>query len=325
MKNVLIVDVDPEKLKNISKAIKKKTGFCCIFTAQDGLEAVDIIEHNRLDLVITNIEIPGVDGFEILTYLSKHYPHVKVIVMTSSKSQLMAGHIQQLGGTLYADAPTDMEGLNTIIFAELQIDLGGKVHGISLPSFLQMMELEGKSCKLLVTSGNKNGILYFFNGNLIAATYEAITGKEAALHILGWDQITIEIDYSAFHVKNKISGSLMSLLLESRRRLDESRSIGTQKRSHERYKCLISVDYDMGDWSYRSCIKNISLGGAYIEMNHPVKVGEEIVLTLTSPPPVRTCHITAAVVRRDKNGVGVKFSELSLLQKEMIDMIIHKE
>ena len=325
MKNVLIVDVDPEKLKNISRAIEKKTGFCRIFTAQDGLEAVDIIEHHRLNLVITRIEIPGVDGFEILAYLSKHYPHVKVIVMTSSKSQLAAGRIQQLGGTLYADSPADMEGLNSIIFAELQIDLGGRVHGISLPSFLQMMELEGKSCKLLVTSGHKSGILYFFNGSLIAATCEQISGKEAALNILGWDQITIEIDYSAFHVKNKISGSLMSLLLESRRQVDESRTTGSQKRSHERHKCLVSVDYDLGDWSYRSYIKNISLGGAYIEMSHPVKVGEEIMLTLTSPPPVKTCHITAVVVRRDRNGVGVKFNELSLLQKEMIDMILRKD
>lgn len=322
MKNVLIVDVDPEKLKIISDVIENKTTMCQVYTAQDGIDAVDIINTFDLHLVITSLEIPGVDGFELLAFLSSEHPKIKVIVMTSTKSKMVKAQIIDMGGAVVSGGKPDLSTLTKRIFTELQIDSGGKVQGISLPSFLQMMELEGKTCTLSIVSGNKKGFLYFFNGNLIAAKNGKMNGKDAALEIIGWDQVVIEIDYSRCNIKQELKIPLMSLLLESRRMLDEKQNKGVQKRAHERYECLVSVDYDIDDWAYQSYIKNISIGGAFIEMNHPVKMGEEIVLTFTSDDPPRICNITGTVVRRDGKGIGVKFSELSLLQKDMIDMII---
>jgi hypothetical protein len=65
--------------------------------------------------------------------------------------------------------------------------VGGQIHGISLPSFLQMSEMEGATYTLKVTSGNRTGHLYLDGGSLIAAQFEGQTGNDAALpdHQLG--------------------------------------------------------------------------------------------------------------------------------------------
>ena len=322
MKRILIVDVNPERLKTISGVIEKESGLCEVYTAQDGNEAVDIIHKTNLDLVITGLEIHGMDVFELLTFINTDFPHIKVIIMADRKSKLVTARIKEMGGVVFSENKMDLNTLSRRVFTDLQIDIGGKIQGISLPSFLQMLELEGKSCNLSVVSGSKKGFLYLLDGKLIAAKTGKLSGKEAALEIIGWDQVLIEIDYSPSNVKQQFDVPLMRILLESRRRIDEKRSQGNQKRAHDRYECLVAVDYDIEDWAYQSNIKNISLGGAFIEVNQPVRLGEEIVLTLTTGNPARTCNITGTIMRRDGKGIGVKFNELSLLQMAMVEMII---
>lgn len=322
MKTILIVDSDAGKIKELAKIIEKRTGMCHIHLAQDGIEAVNIIDNHKLDLVLTSVDIPGIDGLELLTYIGKDYPDVKVIVMVSERSKIVSAQIKKLGGAVFPENTVTLSNIANRVFADLQFESGGKIQGISLPSFLQMIELEGKTCTLAILSGEKKGYLYFFEGTFIAAKTGEITGKAAALEILGWEHIVIEIDYSALNVNQQVNMPLMSLLLESRRMLDEKGIRGHQQRAHERYDCVVSVDYDIDDWAYISYLRNISEGGAYIEMNQPVKLGEEIILTFSTENPPRSCNISGTVVRRDERGVGVKFNELSLLQREMIDLVI---
>ena len=49
-----------------------------------------------------------------------------------------------------------------------------------------------------------------------------------------------------------------------------------------------------------------------------VKVGQRLVMSLSSPALDQTCAIKGIVVRRDPKGIGVHFEELSLQQKQVI-------
>ncbi len=104
--------------------------------------------------------------------------------------------------------------------------------------------------------------------------------------------------------------------MKSKRIQDEKRDSGKKLRQHERSKCVVSIEYDLEDWSYMSIVKDISLGGAYIEIDQPVQEGQEIILSLSTPE--RHCQIMAKVVRRGTNGIGVKFEALTPLQSQMI-------
>jgi Tfp pilus assembly protein PilZ len=78
------------------------------------------------------------------------------------------------------------------------------------------------------------------------------------------------------------------------------------------------VDYDISDWVYQCYMRDISEGGAYIETEQSIKVGQRLVMSLSSPVLEQSCAIGGTVVRRDPLGIGVRFDELTLRQKQVI-------
>jgi hypothetical protein len=90
------------------------------------------------------------------------------------------------------------------------------------------------------------------------------------------------------------------------------------KRSHARRRCQIDVDYDTRDGSFRNTIKDISIGGVFIETQEAFAIGQEIDLYLTSPINQVSCMVTGKVVRRDQNGIGIEFANLTRRQQGII-------
>ncbi|MDW7773701.1 MAG: DUF4388 domain-containing protein [Desulfobulbaceae bacterium] len=94
------------------------------------------------------------------------------------------------------------------------------IGGISLSSFLQMLEQEKKSCTLIVSSGEQQGSFYFDNGKLIDAQFGSKSGREAVYAILQWPN-------SVFCVKppedrmRRIQVPLAHILLDSAKQYDE--------------------------------------------------------------------------------------------------------
>ncbi len=101
-------------------------------------------------------------------------------------------------------------------------DVGGQIHGISLPSFLQMSEMEGATYTLKVTSGNRTGHLHIDGGSLIAAQVEELAGNEAAYRIISWDNAAIQIEAADPDRVREIHDPLMSVMMESLKIKDEA-------------------------------------------------------------------------------------------------------
>ena len=101
-------------------------------------------------------------------------------------------------------------------------DVGGQIHGISLPSFLQMSEMEGATYTLKVTSGHRSGYLHLNAGSLIAAQVEGWTGNEAAYRIISWDRAAIQIETADPDQVREIHDPLMHVMMESLKIKDEA-------------------------------------------------------------------------------------------------------
>ncbi len=101
---------------------------------------------------------------------------------------------------------------------------GGKIHGISIPSFLQMSEMEGSTCTLAIQADNQIGYLNLLDGNLIGAQTGNLKDKEAAYQIISWDNAVIEIQPPGQAKKNSINQPLMHILMESLKIKDETES-----------------------------------------------------------------------------------------------------
>ncbi|WP_319407277.1 PilZ domain-containing protein [uncultured Desulfosarcina sp.] len=318
MKNVLVVDNDPIMLHTFVGLLKSQGSFLQILSAANVQTALEVLSGEDVHILITGMHMSEMDAFELLSLLGAKYPQTRVIVMTNNASSMLRTKIKQMASVIHFDQALDISMLTKRIFTELQIDYGGQVRGITLSSFLQMLELERRSCTLQVTAKGKTGTIFILDGKPAAARMGLLTGKSAALHILTWENVLIDIDYAPREVQREIATPLMNLLLESGRIVDEKQSQRPNQRKHSRYDCLVGVDYDISDWTYQCYMRDISEGGAYIETEQPIKVGQRLTMSLASPVLERTCAINGTVVRRDPKGIGVRFDNMTLQQKQVI-------
>lgn len=109
-------------------------------------------------------------------------------------------------------------------FTQMGADIGGQVHGISLPSFLQMAEMEKSSFSLRISSHQKIGNLHVSDGNLISANYEDLSGCDAAYQVISWDDVSIDIEPLDESKSDEIKQPLMQVLMESLKIKDETTS-----------------------------------------------------------------------------------------------------
>ena len=318
MKTVVIVDNDPVMQEVIASLLRDHGVYFRIVKLESCAKAIKMIDRVTADLVITGLRIPEADSLKLIDKLNQSYPDVIRIVLTDVVSPTLKSKIDAVGVSAYLEEPINMDELTELLLSELEIAYGGRIRGISLSSFTQMLELEGKSCTLSVRCNRRKGELFFKDGELLAAKLRDQVGKQAAIDILAWTDTLIDVDYTPFEKEREFNIPLMNLLLQSHKAEDERKVKTAEQRRYPRYECKIAVDFEISDWSYEGVVSNISMGGVFIETHHPVTVGSEIMLALTSLDDWRHCTIKGTVVRRDTNGIGVLFNELSLYQQQVV-------
>ncbi len=98
----------------------------------------------------------------------------------------------------------------------------GQIGGVSLASFLQMLEQERKSCTLIVNAGNTSGRFFFSRGELIDAEFEDQIGQEAVFTLLSWKSPSFTVAEAEDRLR-RINQPLAHLLLIAATRQDEKK------------------------------------------------------------------------------------------------------
>ena len=223
MKNVLIVDDEKVFLLSLSDGLKSYSDEFNVLIAFNGKEAVKILNSTKIDLVVTDLKMPEMDGFQLLAYLTRHFPDIPTIVMTAFGTPDMEAKLLTMGATQYLEKPLDFDVLaDNIRQYVARDDSQGHIKGITLGTFLQFLEMEGKTCTLTVTSNERIGSLYFLEGELINAKTETSEGEQAAYEIIGWDETEIEINYLCKNKTKTITSPLSFVLMESCKIKDEA-------------------------------------------------------------------------------------------------------
>jgi len=226
MKQVLLVDDDASFLLSLSDGLSAYAEHFNVLTAANGKEAISVLESHSVDLVITDLKMPVMDGFSLLAHLTRYYPSVRIIVMTAFGTSEIEQRVAGLGSSRYLEKPVDFDDLTEKIFHELDSSERGFISGFSLPSFLQLVEMEKKSYALKISSRGREGYLFFVNGSLMDARTVNAQGMDAALDIVRWKQATIEIKGSIKKRKDSIGRSIGFILIEALRRQDERSQSG---------------------------------------------------------------------------------------------------
>ncbi len=99
-------------------------------------------------------------------------------------------------------------------------NVGGKIGGVSLASFLQMLEQERKTCILVVESEDRRGRLFFHEGDLIDAECGEDVGQEAVYNLLTWQGPSFRVTEGEDRLQ-RITLPLAHILLQAATRQDE--------------------------------------------------------------------------------------------------------
>jgi DNA-binding response OmpR family regulator len=230
-----ILIVDDEKLftQSLSEGLQALDPSLHVLTAENGLVASGYLERERVDLVLTDLKMPVMDGFELLASMSRRFASVPVLVMTAFGTPEVDGRLRELGVDGFVEKPVDFQSLAARIEGELSAGARGYVRGIGLPTFLQVLALEKKSCSLHVTAGDRSGQLHFVGGVLWDAEAGDLAGEEAAQEIVRWEGAAIEILGGHGAHTRRVARSVEHLLLESFRVEDERRARASRARNDE--------------------------------------------------------------------------------------------
>ncbi|MFD2035855.1 response regulator transcription factor [Belliella marina] len=103
MNKILIVDDEPNILLSLEYLFKKE-GFM-VFIARDGEEALEIITETKPELVLLDIMMPKVDGYEVCKYIKEKYAKIKVVFLSAKSKQQDVQKGLNLGADLYMTKP----------------------------------------------------------------------------------------------------------------------------------------------------------------------------------------------------------------------------
>lgn len=109
MFNILVVEDDKNLKKLITTCLKKEK--YNTYEATDGYEALDVIDKNYIDLIISDIMMPRMDGYEFIKELRDAKYNVPILVVTAKSSLDDKKEGYELGADDYMVKPIDIEEL----------------------------------------------------------------------------------------------------------------------------------------------------------------------------------------------------------------------
>jgi len=222
---VLLVDDEP-KLSDVLRAALTHLGHR-VMLANDGKTALELLEGELPDLVLTDLRMPGMSGRELLTAIKQAHPTLPVVVMTAYSSIKDAVEVIKDGAFDYISKPFEIDDLkktldNALRLADALLDnqrlrdeLVGRYRFDSLigtsPAFRMVIEAVAEVCE-----SRANVLL----------TGESGTGKEMVAHAIHYnsprkDQPFVAINCAAIpeglleselfgHVKGAFTGAITS-------------------------------------------------------------------------------------------------------------------
>jgi len=174
MTKILVVDDEKITLKNLEHVLKKEN--YDVVATESGLEALKLIEEQPFDIVLTDIKMEKIDGFEILRKCKSLYPDTEIIMITGYATVENAVEAMREGAFYYISKPFKLEIIRKIIkeadekinlkkevkHLREQLDFHEKINIITQNSkMLKLLEIARQiaptDCSVLITGESGTG------------------------------------------------------------------------------------------------------------------------------------------------------------------------
>ncbi len=246
-KRVLIVDDEEDLTWTLNKKFSKDVDKFELLIASNGKEALQVLSQLPVNVVVSDIRMPEVNGLDLLLEIKKHYASTKVIMMTAYGSPEIRSQAVKNGCLYYIEKPFEIEELRSLILEALSEQKGfaGMVSDFQLSDLIQVNCLGHLTAELYVRHDNEEGIIYFHDGNIVHAEVGTLKGEEAFYRIISWPGGEFSVKKNAKSHQHTINKSWQNLLLEGLRLKDEASKMYEDERENEKQKRIIMMQNEL--------------------------------------------------------------------------------
>jgi len=227
---ILLLDDDQDLLELYREMLARLPSQPDIHTATSGARAISLLESEPFSLLISDLNMPKMDGLQVLTIVRRKFPQLRTAVMTSVVDAQFRARAYAMGVDLFLEKPNTSQEITFFldcIESLLGREVDGGFRGVQSKSLVDIIQLEclsQSSSVLKVTNGTLIGKIWFQNGDVVDAETEGLTAEGAFQKILSWKTGNFEILPAESNRQRTIFNSYQGLLLESAQALDEAQA-----------------------------------------------------------------------------------------------------
>ncbi len=198
-----------------------------ILAAKSAEEALVLLSDRTVNLVITDINMPGMSGLDLLVEINNRFPGTGVIIMTAYPSSAFENKAMMSGSLRFIEKPFDIKEVRAIVEGVLKENEGfqGTVGGVDLVDIVQFNALSKATAALKVTTGDREGMIFFMEGAVVHAMCGQEHGEDAFFTILGFNGGSLQNIRGVQPPVVSIHKSIESLLFETALKSDEKASL----------------------------------------------------------------------------------------------------
>lgn len=229
---ILLLDDDEEVLAVYREMLSQLPSQPEIHTATSGARAIALLEAENFSLLISDLNMPKMDGLQVLTIVRRRFPRLRTAVLTAVVDEQFRARAYAMGVDLYLEKPTTakettffMDCIESLLGREAEGGFRG-VQSKSLVDLIQLECLSQSSSILKISNGVQEGRIWIQQGEIIDAEVQNLAPDRAFQRILSWKTGSFVILPPDPSRARMIFNSYQGLLLESAQAMDEAVATG---------------------------------------------------------------------------------------------------
>jgi response regulator RpfG family c-di-GMP phosphodiesterase len=226
-RSFLLIDRD----QNIAPLLKLsvEAGNCDLATSSDAMAGLQMLKSRVPDIIIVNVELLEKDYFIHFFNAMYEIPAMQecsyiFVIPTSDHPRHFKGpqvrylvrpvEMEELSAAIKA---LTVESSDKVVMKRISKGLRGSLDNMGLAGLVQILNMGLKTAKLELTSEDKWGVIFVRSGNLVHATTNTQSGKEALFELLNWKTGEFQIRHGLETEDINIQADTMHLLHEGSR------------------------------------------------------------------------------------------------------------
>ena len=199
---ILVVDDEDHSLKSFEISLRSH-GLDNIILCQDGLQVIDILKSNDIELILLDIMMPNINGEELLGKVTEYFPEIPVFMVTGMNDVETAVRCMQAGAFDYVLKPVDNARLIAGVNKAIELRHLRRENAKLTERFFSETVANPEAFSHIITRSNKMMSIFRY--------CEAISGGNHPILITGETGVGKELIAEAVHNVSGREGNLIAL------------------------------------------------------------------------------------------------------------------